>query len=117
MAKPISLKSAQLIKSHRYILHKLSNTNAKNRKTILLNAPPTLYKVLDVIFKMLADERLNLSKNHKSKIKKHKRLIRSTSKLNAKAIKAKLVRQRGGSLPAILSTILPILGSVIKAII
>ena len=117
MGKRISPKSAQLVKRHKYILNKLSKSNAKDRKTILLNAPAKLYNVLDIIFKMLADDKLDLSQNHKAKIKKHKRLIRSTSKLNAKAIKTKMVHQRGGSLQKILSTILPVVGSVIKALI
>ena len=117
MGKRISSKSAQLIKKHKYILDKLSKSKAKDRKTILLNAPSTLYTVLDTIFKMLANDQLDLSQSHKAKIKKHRRLIRSTSKLNAKAIKTKLVRQRGGSLPKILATILPVVGSIIKAFI
>ena len=117
MSKSISLKQAQSIQRHRYILKKLSNSDLKTRKAILLNAPASLFTVLGLIFRLLDENRLNLTGKIKSKITKHKRLIRSTSKLNSKSIKGKLTRQRGGSFQQILSTILPILGTVIKTFI
>ena len=104
----------QMIKQHRYILKKLSTSNDKTRKAILENAPSKLFTVLSIIFKLVADNHLNLNTKRQDKIRKHKRVIRSTSRLNNKSIKAKLVRQRGGSLQQILSTVLPILGTVIK---
>ena len=117
MSKPISLKQAQSIERHRYILKKLANSDLKTRKSILLNAPASLFTVLGLIFRLLHENRLNLTGKTKSKITKHKRLIRSTSKLNSKSIKGKLTRQRGGSFQQILSTILPILGAAIKTFI
>ena len=117
MSKHISLKEAQSLQKHRYILKKLSNSDLKTRKEILLNAPTSLFTVLGLIFRLLDDNRLNLTDKNKLKINKHKRLIRSTSRLNSKSIKGKLTRQRGGSLQQILSTILPILGTVVKAFI
>ena len=117
MSKPISLKQAQTIKRHRYILKKLATSDLKTRKSILLNAPASLFTVLGLIFKLVDGDRLNLSGRNKLKINKHKRLIRSTSRLNSQSIKDKLSRQRGGSLQQILSTILPILGTVIKTFI
>ena len=117
MPKSLSLKEAQSIQRHRYILKKLSNSDLKTRKAILLNAPASLFTVLGLIFRLVDDNRLNLTETTKSKIMKHKRLIRATSRLNSKSIKGKLTRQRGGSLQQILSTILPILGTVIKTFI
>ena len=117
MAKRLSVKQSQLLQRHRYILNKLANSSVKNRRTILKNAPTDLFKVLNLIFKLIADNRIELSKQQKIKIKKHKRFIRSTSRLGTKAIKGKLVRQSGGSLPKILSTILPIIGAVVRAVI
>ena len=117
MSKQLSVKNTRLIQQHRYILEKLATSNIKTRKAILQNAPTTLFTVLGLIFKLLANNKLNLASNHKSKINKHKRVIRSTSRLNHKSIKTKLVRQRGGSLQQILSTVLPILGTVIKSFI
>ena len=117
MSKYISLNQAQTIKRHRYILKKLATSDLKTRKSILLNAPASLFTVLGLIFKLVDGDRLNLSGRNKLKINKHKRLIRSTSRLNSQSIKDKLTRQRGGSLQQILSTILPILGTVIKTFI
>ena len=106
-----------MIQQHRYILQKLATSNIKTRKAILENAPTTLFDVLGLIYKLLANNKLNLTGKHKSKINKHKRVIRSTSRLNHKSIKTKLVRQRGGSLQQILSTVLPILGTLVKTFI
>lgn len=117
MSKHISLKAAKLINSHRYILKKLARSNIKDRKKILSNAPNDLFKVLLLIFKLLENNKLNLDEKHETKIRPHKKLIRSTSELNRHSIKGKLTRQRGGALPAILSTILPILGAVVKAVL
>lgn len=117
MSKHISLKSARLIEKHRYALKKLATSNAKDRKTILMNSPKELFKVLLIIFKMLNKEKLSLNNKQKSKLLPHKKMIRSSSELNSVAIKSKLSRQRGGALPAILSAILPILGSLVKAVL
>lgn len=104
-----------MIQQHRYILQKLATSNLKTRKAILQNAPSTLFTVLSKIFKLVASNQLNLEDKHKAKIRKHNRIIQSTSKLNNRSIKTKLVRQKGGSLQQILSTILPILGIVVKS--
>ena len=117
MAKRLSVKQSQLLQRHRYILNKLANSSVKNRRIILKNAPSDLFKVLNLIFKLISDNRIDLSKEQMMGIKKHKRFIRSTSELGTKAIKGKLVRQTGGSLATILSTILPIIGAVIKTVI
>jgi glycine cleavage system pyridoxal-binding protein P len=117
MPKHLSVKNAQMIQQHRYILNKLATSNLKTRKAILQNAPSTLFTVLGLIFKLVANNQLNLTDKHKSKIKKHKRVIRATSGLNHKSIKTKLVRQSGGSLQQILSTVLPILGTLVKTFI
>ena len=117
MAKHISVNQARLIQRHRYILKKIANSNIKNRKTILKNAPTDLFKVLDLIFKLLDNQKLALSKKRELQIKPHRKLIRSTSKLTPTSIKTKMVRQTGGSLPKILSTVLPIIGAIVNAII
>ena len=111
------MNQARLIQRHRYILKKLSNSNIKDRKKIFKNAPNDLFKVLDLIFKLLENQKLTLSKKRELEIKPHRKLIRSTSKLTPTSIKTKMVRQTGGSLPKILSTVLPIIGAIVKAII
>ena len=117
MAKHISVNQANLIQRHRYILKKLAASDIKNRRKILKNAPTDLFKVLDLIFKLLDNKKLTLSKKREQEIKPHRKLIRSTSRLTPASIKTKMVRQTGGSLPKILSTVLPIIGAIVKAII
>lgn len=117
VSKRLSLTQAKLLKKHRYILQKLASTSEQNRKKILQNAPLDLFKTLNLIFRLLEDNRFNLSKNQTHKIKKHKRLIRSTSKLHGNDIKGKLSRQKGGALGTILSAVLPIIGGLLKSIL
>ena len=76
-----------------------------------------MYIVLHHVFKLLADGKIQFNKKHETKIKKHGRFIQSVSKLNSKTIKAKLIRQKGGSLAKVLTTILPIIGAVVKSIL
>lgn len=104
-----------MLKRHRYILGKLASTSAKNRKKILNNAPGELFKVLNLIFKLLNGQDLTLSKTQEKKIKKHKSLIRTASGLKTTDIKRKLV-QRGGALGTILTAVLPVLGGLLKKI-
>ena len=110
VSKRLSLNQAKLIKKHRYILQKLSTSSDKDRKTILKNSPNDLFKALNLVFKLLANDKIELNENQIKKIKKHKPMIKSTSQLRSNNIKGKLTRQRGGALPAILATVLPILG-------
>ena len=116
VSKRLSLNQATLLKKHRYILKKLASTNEVNRRKILKNSPSELFKTLNIIFKLIDNNQLNLSTNQASKIKKHKRLIKSTSKLNGNNIKGKLTRQKGGALGTILSAVLPVIGGLIKGI-
>lgn len=117
VSKRLSLNQATLLKKHRYILQKLAESSDKERKIILKNSPNELFKALNLVFKMLASKKLDLSDHQAKQIKKHKPMIRSTSKLRSSSIKGKLTRQRGGSLASILTTVLPILGGLIKAVI
>lgn len=117
VSQRLSVNQAQLFKKHRYILQKLASTSDKNRKKILKNSPSDLFKTLNLMFKLLDKEYFNLSTKQSNKIKKHKRLIRSTSKLPINSIKGKLTRQKGGALGTILSAVLPIIGSLIKGFI
>ena len=114
MPKRLSVKQAKLLKQHRYILKKLATISSSERKKVLKSAPQDLFRVLNIIFEMLAKDQIPLSKKQEQSIKKHRRLIRSTSELKNSAIKSKLQKQSGGALPAILSAILPVLGGLLK---
>ena len=116
-SKRLSVKQIKLLRQHRYILGKLASSDRKDRRKILENAPTELFKVLNMIFRLLADEHLDLSKHQDKKIKKHKRLIRSTSGLKGSRIKRKFTGQSGGTLATILSTVLPVIGGLIQAIL
>ena len=115
--KCLSVKQSKLLKKHRYILQKLASSNDHNRKQILKNSPSDLFKTLNLIFKLLERNQFKLSNNQTKKLKKHRRLIRSASKLHGDDIKGKLTRQRGGALGTILSAVVPIIGGLIKSIL
>ena len=117
MSKRLSVKQAKLLSQHRYILKKLASISNSERKKVLKSAPQELFKVLNIIFEKLSKDQLPLSKKQAQTIHKHKRLIRSTSDLKSSALKRKLQSQSGGALPAILSAVLPILGSILSKIL
>ncbi len=116
-AKHLSVKQVKLLRQHRYILKKLASSDTKVRRKILQNAPSELFNVLNVIFTLLANEKLDLSRHQDRKIGKHKRLIRSTSGLKGSHIKRKFTGKSGGTLANILSTVLPVIGGLIQSII
>lgn len=112
----LSLKQIELLRQHRYILKKLAKSSSKARKTILTNAPSELFTALNLIFKLLDRQSLKLSKLQETRLRKHKHFIRSASGLKTpSSIKAK-VTQRGGAIGTILSTVLPVLGGLLKSL-
>ena len=113
----LSVKQVKLLRQHRYILRKLASSDTKDRRKILQNAPSELFNVLNIIFTLLAKEKLDLSRHQDRKIGKHKRLIRSTSGLKGSHIKRKFTGQSGGTLATILSTVLPVIGGLIQSIL
>ena len=115
VSKRLSVKQSHLLNQHRYILGKLVKTSDKNRKQILNNAPADLFKALNLIFKLLDNQNLKLTKVQEAKIKKHKRFIKTTSTLKPASIKSQLV-QRGGALSAILSAVLPVVAKLLKSV-
>ena len=106
-----------MLKQPRYILGKLASSSGKVRRKIIENAPSELFKVLNLIFRLLVDEKVEFSKHQHKKIGKHKRLIRSTSSLKGAHIKRKFKGQSGGTLASILSTVLPAIIGVVQAIL
>ena len=112
MSKRLSVSQAKLLNQHRYILKKLASVDSTKRNKVLKNAPSQLFKALDIIFTMIADNRIPLSKKHENIVKKHQRFIRSTADLKQSAIKRRA--QSGGAFGAVLSALLPIISSVIS---
>ena len=110
------MTQAKLLKQHRYIMHKLAKSDIATRRAILKNAPSQLFKALNVVFKLLNEDKVNLPSKQSGNIKKHKQLIKSISRLRGADIKGKLMRQRGGALGTILTAILPVIGKLLKGI-
>ena len=115
MSKHISVKNADLLKRNRYILQKLAKVSNTERRILLSNAPPELFQVMNLIFRVLNDTNTRLS--NKNKIKKHRRFIQSTSDLKASAIKRRLKNQKGGFWSSLLSVALPIIAPIVKKIL
>ncbi len=112
-SKRLPVKQRNLLLQHRYILNKLASSSARKRKTILENAPSDLYKALNVIFKLIANDQLELSRKQDNKLGKHRQLIRTASGLTGERIKRKVSHQSGGSLASILATVLPVIASLL----
>ena len=89
----------------------LKEVNKKQRLVILKNAPNTLFKVLDIIFKHCISGVIPLDIKKREKCKT---LLKG--KRNKSAIKARLT-QDGGAFPLILSGLIPIIGSLLTNIL
>lgn len=117
MSNRLSVKDAEMLKRNRYILQKLSKVSDAKRKMILSNAPPELFQVMNLIFRLLNGAAIRLSNKDEKKIKKHRRFIQSTRDLKASAIKRKLKNQKGGFWSALLSAALPIITPIVKKVL
>ena len=105
------MKQHQLLESHMYILKKLAKVSPQERRNILKNAPPELFRALNIVFKVLSDK--DLPKKYSGRIKKHKRFLQSTKDLKSSAIKRKLQHQSGGFLPALIGAAIPVIGDLL----
>ena len=118
VSEHLSLKQAKLLRQHVYILKKLASSNNRDmdRRKILKNAPQELFQVLNIIFQLLANGQLELSKYRDRKLGKHKKLIRSASGLTGSHIKRKFSGRSGSALATVLSTVLPVIGKIIQSV-
>ena len=117
MSNHISVKDAEMLKRNHYILQKLLKVSDVERKTILSNAPPELFQVMNLIFRLLNGAAIRLSNKDEKKIKKHRRFIQRTRDLKASAIKRKLKNQKGGFWSALLSAALHIITPIVKKVL
>ena len=116
MPKRLSKQPRDLIKRNRYIIQKLASVSDAERKKILSTAPSELYKVINLIFKILNDSNTKIPKKHKDRIKLHERFIKNTVDLKSSAIKRKVINQKGGFWQTLASVFLPLVGPVVKKI-
>ena len=108
MVKRLPVKaSLKSVRQHRYILKKIANASAKDRKTMFKNAPNQLFSVIKTLFQLVSNGNLKLGK-----AQKHKKLAEKISTANLKTIKAS-ARQGGGAIAAIIGGILPFLAPLI----
>ena len=112
MSVRLSLNQKKLLNQHRYILKKLSTANATDRKRILKNAPSQLFQVLNIIFKFLSDDNLNLSDKQAREVNKHRKFLRLSRDLKTTAIKRKLQGQSGGFLGGLLKVAIPVISNL-----
>ena len=113
MPKRLSVKNAQLIKKHFYILKTLKKVGKKQRLKILKNAPNTLFKVFDIIFSHCISGVIPLETKY---LKQHRKFLKVNSNKPISAIKERLI-QDGGAFPLLLSGLIPIIGSLLSKII
>ena len=106
VSKHISVKQKKLLKQHKYILQKLASASDRNKQVILENAPPELFQALSMLYKLLVDKKLTLTRSQDRKLTTHKQLIRSIGGLKGTELQKKLIRYRRG-VASILRIILP----------
>ena len=114
MSFNLSVKQKKLLEQHRYILQKLAKLSPKDRKKVFKSAPKQLFEALNIIFKLLAQDKLDLGKHEHNSVKKHKRVLKNFGDLKHHAIKERI--QKGGSWTTILGTILPIVANVLSSL-
>ena len=92
---------------------KLVSSSVKNKLVILQRAPSELFTALSLLFKLLNNKKLDLTKSQERKLNKHRQLIRTTSSLKGEQIRQKMIRYRSSALSTILRTILPVINSIL----
>ena len=115
MSESIPVGLVKNFKKHELVLKALKNSKTKKSKLIIDNAPPTLFNLIKSICKYVLTGKLRLGPHHVKKLRQHKKLIRNISRGNVKTVKRYI--QKGSGIKSILSTLLPILTTVIPAII
>lgn len=103
------------LKANKHMLHVLKNCNSQIRKSILKLTHPELIKTLCEICENTLCGNIELSNDIKKKLKAYKNHIRKVTqkKVNLKT-KRKILIQKGGFLPILLSALLSgVIGNLI----
>ena len=116
MSKGVPVALVKNFKKHELVLKALKNSKKKKSKLIIDNAPPSLFNLIKSICKYVLTGKLRLDNHQVKKLNRHKKLIRNLAVSNHKTVK-KHVSQKGSGLKSIISTVLPILASIIPAIL
>ena len=108
MSKLLSIKARKLLKLHRFILQKIAKCNAKDANTILANAPIELIKTLSIIFKLLAEGKLNINKRF-SKVAKDYIVKHRLHKLNLRQLRETLIKHPKAPFTRLMQHLIPVI--------
>src|SRR5215468_6682682 len=102
------------IKSNLSTLKLLKTAEPKFRKAIISKCGPDLLRCISEVCLNVLRDNVPLSSSSKKKLKKYKGQIRKVaSKRVSTAKKKKLINQKGGFLLPLLSTVLPVIASML----
>ena len=108
MSKRIHIRIKSLKKNHG-ALKTLVHIGPKKAKVIIDNSPNSFINLFRVLAKLILDGTIQLKKHHVTKLKRHKKLIRSVA-VSKGANTKKLLHQNGGSFfKNVLKTVLPLI--------
>lgn len=95
------------LRVHKHMLHVLKNCKPCTRKNILINGSEDLIKTLcEVCFNVL-NGNAKVSSKCKNRLRKYKKVLRQLVQSGGSlSVKRKILVQRGGFLPVILSAVL-----------
>lgn len=106
------------LKVHKHMLHVLKNCKPCTRKNIIVTGSGELIKTLCEICMNVLNGNAKISKTYKNRLRKYKNTIRQLAKPKSSlSSKRKILVQKGGFLPVILSAVLSgIVGKLIDQI-
>ena len=108
---------SKLIRQQHSALRTLACEKPKARKLLLAKAKRPVIDALSECALNILKGSVKLTETQKKKLKRFKSYLRELSNKRVSLKKKKLIAQRGGFIPALLSAIIPVIGSLIgKAI-
>lgn len=107
------------LRVHKHMLHVLKNCKSCVRKNIILNSSGELIKTLGEVCLNVLNGNAKISKKCKSHLRKYKTILRKLAKRDISvSSKRKILVQKGGFLPVILSAVLSgIVGKLLNRVI
>ena len=94
------------IRDHRTFLEMLSKSNPKYRKALINGAPPEIIKLLSECALNILRGTITLTKDEKSKLRKHRNGLRQMATTRVSNKTKKKILQKGGMLQGLLKPVL-----------
>lgn len=106
------------LRAHKHMLHVLKNCKPCTRKNILKNGSGELIKTLCEVCVNVLNGNAKISKKNKNRLRKYKTTLRQLAKPKSSlTVKRKILVQKGGFLPVILSAVLSgIVGKLLEQV-